>query len=49
MEPTRPAGPAPDELEPVPIFGTWNAIYAAVIVTTVVTIGLIALFSFWPY
>ena len=49
MEPSRRAGPADDEQERVPIFGTWRAIYAAVIVSTLATMGLIALFSSWPY
>lgn len=49
MEPTRRAGPASDEEERVPIFGTWRGIYTAVIVCTIVTMGLIALFSSWPY
>jgi hypothetical protein len=49
MDPTHPAGPAPDEMERVPIFGTWRAIYIGVIVTTVLTIALIAVFQRWPY
>jgi hypothetical protein len=49
MEPAPPAGPPPDESGPVPIFGTWRGIYTAVIVTTLVTMGLIAVFSAWPY
>lgn len=49
MEPTRRAGPAPDEEERVPIFGTWRGIYTAVIVSAIATMGLIAVFSYWPY
>lgn len=40
--------PAPDD-EQVPIFGTWRGIYAAVIACAVASMGLIALFSSWPY
>jgi hypothetical protein len=49
MEPTRPAGPAPDEQERLPIFGTWPRIYAAVIVSALVHMALIAVFSSWKY
>lgn len=50
-----PASPGPkppavdaDE-ERVPLFGTWPRIYAAVVLTAVVSIGLIALFSRYPW
>jgi hypothetical protein len=49
MEPSHPAGLAPDEQERVPIFGTWRAIYTAVIVSALAMMGLVALFSAWPY
>ena len=49
MEPSPKAGLAPDEQERVPIFGTWRRIYTAVIVCTILTMGLIALFASWPY
>ena len=49
MKPSHQAGLAPDEQERVPIFGTWRRIYTAVIVCTIVTMGLVALFSSWPY
>jgi hypothetical protein len=45
--PPEPA--VPDEEERVPIFGTWPRIYAAVIVSLLVHLGLIALFSSWKY
>jgi hypothetical protein len=45
----QPPRPAPDEEERVPIFGTWPAIYAAVIVCAVVVMALIALFASWKY
>jgi hypothetical protein len=35
--------------DPVPIFGTWPRIYAAVIVWTLANLALIALFSAWAY
>jgi hypothetical protein len=41
--------PAPEDDDPVPIFGSWPRIYTAVIVTIVVVIGLIAAFSSFPY
>ena len=39
----------PDDDDVVPIFGTWRAIYRAVIVTTVAALILIAAFSKWPF
>jgi hypothetical protein len=33
----------------VPVFGTWRRIYAAVIVSALVVMGLLALFSSWKY
>jgi hypothetical protein len=35
--------------DPVPIFRTWPRIYAAVIVSAVTVMGLIAVFSAWPW
>lgn len=49
MTPLPPPGPPLDEQERVPIFGTWRRIYAAVIVSAVLVMGLIALFSHWEY
>jgi hypothetical protein len=37
------------EDEPVPIFKTWPRIYAAVVLTAVVVMVLVAVFSRWPY
>jgi hypothetical protein len=50
VQPTPPA-PAPDDddTDPVPIFGSWRAIYTAVIATAVLWIVLAALFSRWPF
>jgi len=44
-----PKPPEPDEQERVPIFGTWPAIYAAVIVCTLAYMALIAVFSALDY
>jgi len=33
----------------VPLFGTWRAIYAAVMASAVLVMVLVALFSGWPY
>ena len=41
--------PSPDDEDPVPIFGTWRGIYTAVVVCAVLVMGLVALFSSWPY
>ena len=35
--------------DPVPVFGTWPRIYAAVILCALATMALIALFSGWPF
>jgi hypothetical protein len=33
----------------VPIFGSWKAIYAAVVVTALTVLGLLALFQSWSF
>ena len=33
----------------VPIFGTWPRIYAAVVAAHLLVMGLVALFSRWPF
>jgi len=38
-----------DEADPVPIFGTWRRIYAAVVVWALIVMGLVALFQRWLY
>lgn len=38
-----------DDDDDVPIFGTWRGIYAAVVVTTLVVFGLLALFQSWSF
>jgi hypothetical protein len=35
--------------DPVPVFGSWPRIYTAVIVSAVVVMGLIAVFSRWRW
>ena len=43
-------GRSPDpQDDPVPIFGTWRGIYAAVIVGAVLFMAFVAAFSAWPY
>ncbi|HEY2941804.1 MAG TPA: hypothetical protein VGN09_05160 [Vicinamibacteria bacterium] len=46
-----PTGRSPqaDDDDPVPIFGSWRAIYTAVAASALIVMGLIALFSSWPY
>ena len=48
MDQPPPKPPADDD-DPVPIFGSWRAIYTAVIVVAIVCIGLCAVFAGWPY
>ena len=33
----------------VPLFGSWRRIYAAVVASALAVMGLVALFSAWPY
>ncbi len=42
-----PSRPSDDEA--VPIFGTWPRIYAAVIVSALAVMALVAVFSVFPY
>jgi hypothetical protein len=40
----------PDDDEgPVPVFGTWRRIYVAVLLNLLLMMGLLLLFSRWPY
>jgi hypothetical protein len=48
VEPSSPP-PADGPDDPVPVFGSWRAIYAAVIVSAVAWIALAAVFSAWPF
>ena len=38
-----------DDDGPVPVFGTWRAIYTAVVMSALAVMLLVALFSRWPY
>jgi hypothetical protein len=49
MEAPRGRSPQADDDDPVPIFGSWRAIYTAVAVSALIVMGLVALFSSWPY
>ena len=53
---TTPPTSAPEPPRPAwveggdpPIFGSWRAIHAAVIVCAIVVMALVALFSRWPF
>jgi len=46
---TDPARDDRDDSGRVPLFGTWRAIYAAVVASAVLVMVLVALFSGWPY
>ena len=41
--------PLPQPDEEVPLFGTWRAIHASVVLCALVVMGLLALFSRWPF
>jgi len=50
LPPMPPETPDPlDDDGPVPLFGTWPRIYGAVILSALVVMGLLFLFSGWPY
>ena len=40
---------ADDDDAPVPLFGTWTRIYAAVLLNLLVMMGLLFAFSRWAY
>jgi hypothetical protein len=46
---TSPADRGADEPERVPLFGSWRAIHAAVILCALTVMALLALFSRWPF
>jgi anti-sigma-K factor RskA len=46
MPDPKPSEPSDDV---VPVFGSWRAIYAAVLASAVVVMALLALFSRWPF
>jgi len=39
----------PQSEDPVPVFGTWPRIYAAVIVSALVVMAAVAAFSSWSF
>jgi hypothetical protein len=41
------SGPRPDDT--VPLFGTWRAIYAAVVLSALAVMALVFVFSRWPF
>jgi hypothetical protein len=43
-----PRRPEPSD-DVVPVFGTWRAIYAAVIASALVVMALLFVFSRWPF
>jgi hypothetical protein len=45
----RPETPPPPDDDRVPLFGTWRAIHAAVIACALLVMGLLAVFSRWPF
>lgn len=47
--PQTPAGPGGMDEGRVPLFGSWRAIHAAVLLCAAVVIALLALFSRWPF
>ena len=49
MPETVPPERPPDDDETVPLFGTWRAIYAAVALSALAVMALLALFSRWPF
>ena len=44
-----PGAQPDDDEEPVPIFGSWGRIYAAVILSALGVMVLVALFSAWDF
>jgi hypothetical protein len=49
LEPRRRHGSPPDDEGEVPLFGTWPRIHAAVVAAALAVMGLLALFSRWPF
>lgn len=44
-----PVDQQPEDDERVPLFGTWNRIYLAVLVNLLLMMGALLAFSRWPY
>jgi anti-sigma-K factor RskA len=49
MPETPPPARPPEEPAPVPVFGSWRAIHAAVALSALLVMALLALFSRWPF
>jgi anti-sigma-K factor RskA len=49
MTKTPPPARRPEEPAVVPVFGTWRAIHAAVALSALLVMALLALFSRWPF
>ena len=49
QETEAPGAEPDDEDDPVPIFGSWGRIYAAVILSALGVMVLVALFSAWDF
>jgi hypothetical protein len=49
MPETTPPQRRPDDEGPVPVFGTWRAIHAAVVLSAIAVMALLALFSRWRF
>jgi anti-sigma-K factor RskA len=47
--PASPPERRTDDDGPVPLFGSWRLIHAAVALSALVVMALLALFSRWPY
>ena len=49
MHQAQNEGSEPPDDGPVPLFGTWRAIYTAVVVCALGVMVLLVLFSGWPW
>jgi hypothetical protein len=47
--PASPPERRPDDDGPVPVFGSWRAIHAALALAALAVMALLALFSRWPF
>jgi len=46
---SSPVPPEPPNEETVPLFGSWRRAYTAVVVCNLLVLGLLFLFSRWPF
>jgi hypothetical protein len=49
MDDESAGGSTPPADDPVPVFGSWPAIYTAVVLSALAVMGLVALFSSWSW